>query len=342
MQARTLEVLTVLSTGRVILARDLAARFGTSERTIRRDISQLRDEGYRIDSAPGIGGGYRALSGAVLAPLQFSANEVFTLAMALRAFGGQGMRDAEAATHREHVHHIENTMHKLRSVLPSDIAAELESASNAIVSAPGNEPEVPFDILVILASAVAKSRMVDLEYSGGTHDSQRRVEPYRIVVFGAHWYLFAWDLLRGDWRTFRLDRIAAVHATTFGFEHRPSPDAVVFVRDSVSQSVYQTTVRVRMHASASEVSPQVPARAGQVTPVSSDECELVIGADTTAWIVALLLHLGHQFTVVEPASFRAEMAKFHDHLGSVLERTHHDVRGEEGTVPEDGTESLRR
>lgn len=161
-----------LSTGRVILARDLAARFGTSERTIRRDISQLRDEGYRIDSAPGIGGGYRALSGAVLAPLQFSANEVCTLAMALRALGGQGMRDAEAATHREHVHHVETTMHRVRSVLPSDI-------------------------LAILLSAVAKCRLVDLEYSGGTHDSQRRVELYRIVVLGAHWYLFAWDLLRG-------------------------------------------------------------------------------------------------------------------------------------------------
>lgn len=101
------------------------------------------------------------------------------------------MRDAEAATHGEHACHIEIGTHKLRSVLDSSIAGELESASNAIVSVPGNEPEVPFDSLVILAWAVAKSRSVDLEYSGATHDSQRRVEPYRIVVFGAHCYLFA-------------------------------------------------------------------------------------------------------------------------------------------------------
>lgn len=73
-----------------------------------------------------------------------------------------------------------------------------------------------------------------------------------------------------------------------------------------------------MHASADEVSEQIPARAGQVTPVSADECELVVGADTTAWLGAFLVHLGYQFTVVEPASFQAEIAKFHDHLSSVL------------------------
>lgn len=319
MQARTLEVLTVLSTGRVVLARELAARFGTSERTIRRYIAQLRDEGYRIASVPGFGGGYRAPAGLVLPPLQFTANEVFTLAMALRTLAGQGLRDGDSATRRPQVHHAETAMHKLRSVLPPATVVELESAANAIISAPGNEPEVPFDILVALTSAVAKDLLVDLEYSSAKHDSQRRVEPYQIVVFGAHWYLLAWDLLRCDWRTFRLDRITAVHTTTFGFDHRPSPDAVAFVRERVSQSVYQTTVTVRVYAPANEVSQQVPARAGTVTPVNANESELVIAADSSAWLVAFLLLLGHHFTVVEPESFRTEIQHFRDRLNAVVE-----------------------
>jgi hypothetical protein len=33
----------------------------------------------------------------------------------------------------------------------------------------------------------------------------RTVEPYRMVIWGRRWYLVAWDVERGDWRTFRVD-----------------------------------------------------------------------------------------------------------------------------------------
>lgn len=318
MQARVLEVLTALSTGRVVRASELAAWLETSERTIRRDIVSLRNQGYRIESAPGVGGGYVAPSGVVLPPLQFSPKEVFTLAMALRTLAGQGVRESDDDAMQQ-AHHVDSAMRKLRSVLPAGIVDQLRRASAAITAVPGNEPEVPLDVLVALASAVAEHLLVDLQHHGGKQDSERRVEPYRIVVFGAHWYLVAWNLKRQDWRTIRLDRIAVVYTTTFGFRPRVHPDPVSFVRDSVSQAVYQTTVTVRVHASAGEVSPRVPARAAKVTPVTADECELVIGADASEWLVAFLLYLGQRFTIVEPESFRAELRRFRDRLNEVLE-----------------------
>lgn len=45
--------------------------------------------------------------------------------------------------------------------------------------------------------------------------------------------------------------------------------------------------------------------------------------------------------MVESASFQAEIAKFRDRLSSVLERTHHDIRGGKGTVPGDEPECPR-
>ena len=317
MQARILEVLTVLSTGRIVRACDLAVRLGTSERTIRRDVAQLRYEGYRIDAAPGVGGGYIAPAGLVLPAVQFTPHEVFTLAMALRTLAGQGMRESKNDTSPKQANYVETAMHKLRSVLPATNVDELDGASTAIIASPGNEPEIPFDILVSLTSAVAKARLVDIEYRA-TAD-ERRVEPYRIVVFGAHWYLLAWDLQRSDWRIFRLDRIALVHTTTFGFHSRPTPNAIEFVRHRVSQAVYETTVTVRVYAPAAEVSQRVPARAGIVMPLIVDECELVMSADAAEWLVAFLLHLGHHFTVVAPESFRDKIRQFRDRLNTVLD-----------------------
>ncbi|CAM5499252.1 WYL domain-containing protein OS=Streptomyces cyaneofuscatus OX=66883 GN=G3I52_22050 PE=4 SV=1 [Streptomyces cyaneofuscatus] len=34
------------------------------------------------------------------------------------------------------------------------------------------------------------------------------VKLHHLVTWGRRWYLVAWDLERGDWRTFRADRIA--------------------------------------------------------------------------------------------------------------------------------------
>ncbi len=66
-ESRLLSLLARLGTGRSFTATDLAAEFGVTERTIRRDIATLRELGYTVDAAPGVDGGYRAGGRTVLA-----------------------------------------------------------------------------------------------------------------------------------------------------------------------------------------------------------------------------------------------------------------------------------
>lgn len=54
-------------------------------------------------------------------------------------------------------------------------------------------------------------------------ESVRDVEPHRVVRSGRHWYLLAYDLGRGDWRTFRLDRVTPRSPTGPVFEPREIP-----------------------------------------------------------------------------------------------------------------------
>lgn len=320
MKTRNLDVLAVLSTGRPISAADLAARVGTSTRSVRRDIAQLREQGYRIDSAPGVGGGYAAPDGAVLPPLQFSSAEVFTLVLALRTLAGQGLREASVGTGRTGSAGppapVDTAVRKLRSILPPTTAHVLDHAADSIVAAAGNEPEVPVDVLAAGASAIAQKVLVDLRH----RSRDRRVEPYRIVVLGAHWYLLAWDLDAGDWRTFRLDRIERLHQTTFRFRPRPHPEPVEFVRAQVTQAVYDCVARVRVRAPAAEVSAAVPARAGSVKPLGDAACELVIGASSPRWLALYLLSLPYPFTVIEPVDLVSELTHIRDRIDTVLTR----------------------
>ncbi|MGG6496859.1 UNVERIFIED_CONTAM: WYL domain-containing protein, partial [Bacteroidetes bacterium 56_B9] len=88
--------------------------------------------------------------------------------------------------------------------------------------------------LVILAGAVRDGVEARLDYERADgHRSTRRVEPYRVLTIEGRWYLFAWDLERADWRTFRLDRMHEARASTFRFAPRPTPDIEAHVRAAV-------------------------------------------------------------------------------------------------------------
>ena len=64
-----------------------------------------------------------------------------------------------------------------------------------------------------LAAVCHRAERLRFDYAdrSGTR-SRREVEPYRLVRNGSRWYLFAWDLGRADWRSFRADRVSPVIA----------------------------------------------------------------------------------------------------------------------------------
>jgi predicted DNA-binding transcriptional regulator YafY len=60
--------------------------------------------------------------------------------------------------------------------------------------------------------------------------SERRLEPHALVINWPAWYLMAYDHLRGEPRTFRLDRFSAVEVEEGTFRPRPRD----MVRDLVA------------------------------------------------------------------------------------------------------------
>ncbi|GAA2007301.1 helix-turn-helix transcriptional regulator [Brevibacterium samyangense] len=327
------DVLALLAPGRMLTAGQIAARTGSTPRSVRRRIAALRDEGYRIDSARGAGGGYLMRGGSVLPPLQFSADEAFLVTLALRNLdtaglrgeaGVQGGAESDGDDGDRFGDHpgspagspADSALTKLRSVLPAALRSAIDRAEGAVLAVPGNEPEVPLGTLLALASAAQDRVLVDFGYRTRERETQRRVEPYRTVLFGGHWYLFAWDREREDWRTFRLDRMGGIRTTTLGFAPREHPDPVEQVRRGVTTEVYEHEVRVRVEAPANEVSARIPARAGTVRPLTADACEVSLSAEDPQWIAVRLLTLPRDFTVLEPESFTEVL----EHLRTRLDR----------------------
>ncbi|MGO2112928.1 MAG: helix-turn-helix transcriptional regulator [Pseudoclavibacter sp.] len=199
---RVLQLLSLLQVRRDWSGAELAGRLGVSDRTVRRDIDRLRDLGYRIDAITGPDGGYWLKGGADLPPLLFDDDQAVALAIALEAsiFPGSGIEEGAV-----------RALTTLRQVLPGRLRHRLDGmAITALPARPGDArpPTVSSEALVELSATVRDRRILRLDYQRpGGEVSRHRVEPHGLVTTGGCWYLFAWDLDRGDWRTLRVDRL---------------------------------------------------------------------------------------------------------------------------------------
>src|SRR5690625_7719356 len=101
-------------------------------------------------------------------------------------------------------------------------------------AAPGARSEV----LMSLASAVRDGVRVRVDYERADGERfERRLELYRVLSGEGRWYLFAWYLARADWRTFRMDCMHEVHASSFPFTPRPTPDLEPPMREQLTPGV---------------------------------------------------------------------------------------------------------
>lgn len=208
---RALTLLSLLQSHRHWPASELAERMGVTVRTVRRDVERLRGLGYRVDSVPGVHGGYRLEAGAALPPLLLTDEEAVTIAIGLRmAATGRLRRGAESAL---------SALAKLEQVLPKRLRRQVKALAP---SGDGKGGELSSKVLTDLALACRDRERVRLTYrppKGG--NESRRVEPYALVPNGVDWYLVCWDLDRADWRTFRADRLTAMESLRVRFKPRP-------------------------------------------------------------------------------------------------------------------------
>lgn len=294
---RVLRLLSLLQSRPVWTGPELAERLGVTTRSIRRDVERLRDLGYPVNAAQGVGGGYRLGAGRALPPLLLEDEEAVAVAVSLRLAAGGTVAGASEAALR--------TLAKLDQVMPPRLRSEVRAIQDATDTLVGAATEVDGDALLTIAKACRD--LVRLRFGYAARDgaaTERTVEPVRLVATGRRWYLMAWDLDRDDWRTFRLDRMSSVVATTWRFRPREHPDPATYVQRAVSSAGYRRQATLRMHASAEEVRARVPPTSGTVTPVDEHTCLLEAGAELLEPLAFHIAWLGFDFEVVEPPELR--------------------------------------
>src|SRR6266480_1879747 len=255
--SRLLELLSLLQTRRDWPGAELADRLGVSGRTIRRDVERLRGLGYPVDSLTGPAGGYRFRAGAAIPPLLLDDEEAIAIAVGLRTAARASVTGIEETAVRALV--------KLEQVLPAHLRRRVRALGSATFTLPVAGPTVDPQHLTLIAAACRDSECLRFAYrSREGIDTRREVEPHSLVNLGRRWYLVAWDRLRDDWRSFRVDRLSRPTSSGVGFKPRtlPAKDAAAYVAQSISGAPTRYDARVVLHASLEEMRSRIPSHWG--------------------------------------------------------------------------------
>jgi len=284
-------------------ALELAQELGVSRRTVHRYMDQLDEMGLPVCSERDPHGGYSLMRGYRLPPLLFSAEEATVLylgARLVREVLGETFDDA-----------VVGATTKLDNVLPDDLLQQVARTEQTLVVGGLMARDYrPFDETIhVLRQSIDERRQVRMVYRGAAGDeTERRVDPYAMALQWGWWYLVGYCHLRGEMRTFRVDRVEQVTALECGF----SAPRAFSVREYLEQSMrheprYQVQVRMRGQALARAT--QGRSAWLKVEPERNGSALVGFGSDDLGWATGWVLSWGPEAQALEPPELVAAVKK---------------------------------
>jgi predicted DNA-binding transcriptional regulator YafY len=209
---------------------------------------------------------------------------------------------------------------KLVGVMPRRLRNRVQALADQVQQTTagtirGQEPAVvPVETLVTAAVACRERRRTTAR-SGA---QELLLDPLRIVHAGQGWYLVAYDVTAGAWRSLPLVRLTDVVATDrpAGVREPPAADLTAYVVEQLGVEIQQVRAVVRVAAPAAAVERWIDAAFGTDQPLDHDSCVVRCGADSLSAVARWLLLLDAELTVIEPV----ELAEEYERLAATVLR----------------------
>ena len=270
-------------------AKEMAARFGVSTRTIYRWLDALSLSGVPVYALKGRGGGIAIEESYTLDKRLFSEEERLAIVSSVKALGSiAGAAAAKAAE-------------KISGLSKND--ADWLEVDFAPWSPEGSEVRTLF---ATLRDSILKKRQVVFDYCSSQGKVERRTsQPWKLVFRGQAWYLFAWCEQKNDERFFKLSRMRNVRQTGRAVTAVPKTK-----KDSYPAEQKAPMIKIRASVAASKISFLLDAFVCQQMKVRRDKsANVVFTAPNLPWLCEFLLSFGPDLKVLSPARVKEEVAQ---------------------------------
>ena len=291
---RLLSMIFLFQSRRQWTVAELSRELSVSDRTVHRYIGMLEEMGIPLYSERGPYGGFSLLRTYKLPPLIFTPEEATVLFMGARLvedIWGKDFHDA-----------VTGVTAKLNNVLPDDIRQEVQRTQRSLVVMTGTSRDYSpyYDLMVTLRNCMANSLQVQLRYHSFSRvETERLVDPYALSFRWGNWYLVGFCHLRGETRTFRIDRINHLETSKTRFKMPRDFDAKAYLEESMRwENTCQVVVRME-----AEAAPEMRERDGDWLQVSDNPDGSVtvhFDVDNLNWAAGWVLSWGRLAKALEP------------------------------------------
>jgi predicted DNA-binding transcriptional regulator YafY len=308
--SRLLELLELLQGRQLTTGREIADRLGIDARTVRRYVDVLQGLGIPVEGQRGVGGGYRIRPGYRLPPLMLGDEEAVAVVLGLLATRA-GAEGSEV---------VDGALAKINRVLPSTLRRQVEALEETLgfTATRGGAAAADAGVVLLVADAIRRRRRLRTSYrTFAGEESERELSPYGLVVHSGRWYLAAYDHLRDDLRTFRLDRMwRAALAEPAALPPPEGFDAVAHVTRALASVPWKWEVEVLLELPIDVAARRIPATLAEVVEDAGGTL-LRMRVESLEWMASVLAGLGCGFTIRRPDELRASVRALGARLASV-------------------------
>jgi proteasome accessory factor B len=205
----------------------LAAELEVSTKSIHRDLEFMRDRlQLPLEFNRARLGYYYTEEVNAFPTVQITEGELFALIVAEKALQQYRGTSFEKP--------LLSAIRKMEQSLPDTISLDLADVERSISFQTRAEPILDLEVFDCLAKATAARRQLELTYRkpGMQQTEQRIVDPYHLANINGEWFLFGFDHLRKDIRTFVPSRIQSIRETGKMFVRQRQFSLEARLRDS--------------------------------------------------------------------------------------------------------------
>ena len=207
-----------------VTANELADKFEVSVRTIYRDIDSISSVGVPIFTTQGKGGGIKIDNEFILNKSLFDTNEKEQIIAAL-----QGLEKTNEAYKSELITKL-SALFKIKNSNWIEIDFTSWGSNNTYQ-----------DLFNTLKIAIINKNIISFSYiSSKAEKINREVKPIRLLFKEQDWYLYAFFLLRNNFRYFKLSRIKDLEVLAINYED--NFENIVLKREIK----YENTVNIKL------------------------------------------------------------------------------------------------
>jgi predicted DNA-binding transcriptional regulator YafY len=286
-------------------ASELAGKLGVSQRTVHRYFEMLDEMGIPIYAERGPYGGFSLVRGYKMPPLVFTLEEAVALVL------GTGMvEEMWGELYRESAR---GALAKLENLLPEEQVREVAWARNSLVATGMNRSDLKAltPILEKLRRAIREHRSVSMNYQSNQvpHPTQRGLEPYALVHRWGWWYVVGFCQLRGEVRTFRVDRIAEISLSDATFNIPAEFDLQAHLKKE-PQAQPQIKAKLKVDADATLLFKGNQSYWESIEERADGSLIVTLSAPALEWAASTVLAYGPAVEVLEPPELRRMVAEW--------------------------------